>query len=156
MSTAGDRSRTADDPHYVGPWLSAETLNRLPQPRRQFDLNRDPYIARQLRDQDRSEAERRRAQETGTQSGGRTESDWAEAGKRPPRRNARMVAEDRPNPALHPANDTGRDVDRQSFHSRWLVEQRDAALAQARARQDHNNQLNRDQSRRRDGPEPSW
>ena len=44
-----------------GDWLSYEAQMALPTVKRDFDMNRDPHIAAQLRDMDKTEAERRRA-----------------------------------------------------------------------------------------------
>ena len=35
---------------FTGPWLSRENMEAVPGVRRAFDLNRDPYIARQIRE----------------------------------------------------------------------------------------------------------
>ena len=100
---------------YAGPWLDASVLKDLPQARRDFDQNRDPLIARQLADLKKTEAERREGQ----------------AG-----RGAAMVRQDKPAPAPHPTGPLGEAVDRESFNGRWLIEQRDAAFAQAKARRE--------------------
>lgn len=55
-----DRSRKSVAEAYDGPWMSPETLGALPQLKREFDQNRDPYIAKQLRDLEKTEAQRRR------------------------------------------------------------------------------------------------
>lgn len=57
----------------MGPWLSRESMESVPDVRRNFDLNRDPYIARQLRDLDLPESKRREDQASGAQSGGQKE-----------------------------------------------------------------------------------
>ena len=44
-----------------GSWLSFAAQMRLPNIRRAFDLNRDPHIAAQLNDLDKTEAQRRAA-----------------------------------------------------------------------------------------------
>lgn len=103
MSAANDRL-------VNGPWLSNEALARLPGVHRAFDLNRDPYIRRQLLDEDKKESQRR-----GEQSG----------------RGSGMVEKDKPTPAYRPSNSNRESVDRESFRERWLAEQRDAAMAQA-------------------------
>lgn len=102
------------DPLRSGPWLSEEAMAALPNARRDFDLNRDPLVRRQLLDAHRSEAQRR-----GDGSG----------------RGSGMVERDKPNPHPRPPAETGRAVDRTAFSLRWLVEQRDAALAGAAPRQ---------------------
>lgn len=91
-----------------GPWLDASVLNRTPKVRREFDLNRDPYIARQLADLKKTEKERRE----GSSSRGQ------EAGKKkdPP-----------PTPTLKPPRYMRGDADREG----WLLAKRDAALAAA-------------------------
>jgi len=81
---------------------------------RAFDLSRDPYIAKQLRDADKSEAKRREEQ-TGRGSG--------------------MVGRDQPKPVLRPAGKISRAVERQHFQNRWLAEQRDSVMARAAANQ---------------------
>lgn len=99
---------------YAGPWLDAAVLKDMPKVGQAFDQNRDPLIARQLADLKKTEAERREGH----------------AG-----RGAAMVKQDKPAPAPHPTGPLGNAVDRQSFNGRWLAEQRDAAFAQAKARQ---------------------
>ena len=113
---AGDRdtAKRADDPLVNGPWLSNEDMAALPNVTRDFDLNRDPLVGQQLHDMEKTEAQRRG-----------TETD----------RGSGMVERDKPNPRPRPPQETGRPVDNAAFSSRWLVEQRDAALANAASRQ---------------------
>ena len=107
-------SAKRNDALISGPWLSAAARAALPTVRREFDLNRDPLIASQVLDLDKSEAQRR--EETGG-------------------RGSRMVQRDKPDPAAVPPEDMRHDTDRAAFRSRWLVEQRDAVLANAATRQ---------------------
>ncbi|NQW09354.1 MAG: hypothetical protein HQ481_05650 [Alphaproteobacteria bacterium] len=93
MSFARDR---------LGPWLDAGVLQRTPQMHRQFDLNRDPLIARQIADLDKTEAERREGSGAAPQK-----------------------ARDKPAPALKPPLDLRGYADRDG----WLSAQRDAAFA---------------------------
>jgi|GEM_PF-4780675 len=100
-----------------GPWLNTEVLNRVPRVHREFDLNRDPYTAHQLLDLDKTEKQRRDESEgTGVPRG------------------SKMVKRDKPVPTQKPRSETGKSVDRAAFGDRWLVERRDAVLAQAAAR----------------------
>lgn len=90
-----------------GPWLDASVLRRAAQLRREFDLSRDPYIARQLRDLELTEAQRRE----GTGDGPEREKD-------------------KPAPALKPTGDIRTYADREG----WLTAQRDAAFARIAAK----------------------
>lgn len=95
------------------PWLSNEAATGLPQVRREFDRNRDPLIAAQLRDLDKSEAERR-----GEQDGGGT----------------LKKRQDQPQPELKPqyARVTGANGPHVSGHDSnqsWLKAQREAVMA---------------------------
>lgn len=99
------------NPLAEGPWLSRDSMGKLPAVRREFDLNRDPYIRRQILDLEKTETQRREEQ------GGR---------------GSRMVGKDKPAPSLRPPKNTGKNVDRKVFRDKWLAEQRGAAMAQAR------------------------
>lgn len=101
-----------------GPWLSNEAMNNLPRVRRAFDLNRDPMIAKQIRDNEKTESQRRQEQVDGQAGRGST-----------------MVKQDRPAPAPHPTGPDADAVNREAFKERWLTEQRDAAMAQAEEQQ---------------------
>lgn len=102
---------------YLGGWMSPETSQRVPDLRREFDMNRDPLIRKQLLDDEKTEAQRRREQvegETGRGSG--------------------MVEKDQPKFQLRPPPETARPVDRKAFQDRWIIEQREAVLARAEIR----------------------
>lgn len=103
-------------------WLSNDALQSLPTVRRDFDMNRDPMIAAQLQDNNKTEAQRRREQ---------AEQRIRNQSKDNPGRNARMVEEDHPHPAPHPTGPIADAVDNVAFRDRWLAEQRDAAMEQA-------------------------
>ena len=92
--------------NIAGPWLSNEAVTKLPRLRRDFE---GPQSSTYQTGRDRSEGQTARG--------------------------SVMVKQDRPHPAPRPAGPLGEAVDRQAFKERWLVEQRDAALAQAAARQ---------------------
>lgn len=102
-------------PSVTGPWLSNEALAGLPQTKRAFDLSRDPLVRAQIRDQ----AQRDPGQQG--ESGGRGSA---------------MVGQDKAKPNFRPGKDISLPVDRAAFRANWLAEQRDAALAQAKPRQD--------------------
>lgn len=110
------------NPHHDGPWMSAEVLARLPALRRQFDLNRDPSIGAQILD---LEAARRQQQGEIEGSG------------------SGMVRADKPRPEAKPPPEMRRDTDAENFSGRWLEQQRDTAMRNAR----------RQRSRGDDGPE---
>lgn len=112
------RGATRDDPLLDGPWLSNEALSRLPNVGRDFDLSRDPLVRRQLLDLNRSEAQRH-----GDGTG----------------RSSTMIERDQPRPAARPPEEISRPADRAAFSSRWLVEQRDATLANTAPRQPASN-----------------
>jgi hypothetical protein len=112
-----------------GHWLSNEAVTNLPRVRHAFDLNRDPYIRKQIQDNEKSESQRRQEQ-----AGGRTEG------------GSGMVKRDKPVPAPHPPSSMRQSVDRQNFQGRWLAEQRDAVLARAAKPKPEAN-LQRDRSR---------
>lgn len=97
MSVARDR---------LGQWLSAAALSRTARLSREFDLYRDPLIARQLADLHLTEAQRREAAAAGASE------------KR-----------EKPEPALRPSGDMRTHGDREG----WLAAQRDAAFARLAA-----------------------
>ena len=91
-----------------GPWLSRESLEALPEVKRDFDLNRDPFIARQIRDLETKESRRHEEQDGGRATAPKTRH-----------RNT-------PTPSLTvppPANANRRPAG-------WLTAKRDAAMAQ--------------------------
>lgn len=88
------------------PWISRD---KLPPLRREFDMNRDPYVRAQLLDIQKTESQRR--EESG--------------------RGSTMVGKDKPKLNLKPPQETGKQVNDQRFKYDWLKEQRDAAMAQA-------------------------
>lgn len=90
-----------------GSWLSNEAATNLPRVRRSFDLNRDPYIRRQLLEEVVSETQRQQG------------------------RGSAMVKQDKPLPAPHPPSPMRQATERQVFQGRWLAEQRDAAMKRA-------------------------
>ena len=94
-------------PDPTGPWLPT-AYEKLPQLRYQFDLKRDPLIAKQMLDLEKTEAQRREEQ----------------AG--------RSKAQDKPKPELKPKYQRGGDLTQQQS---WLKEQRDQVLAEARLSQ---------------------
>ncbi|MEM9128182.1 MAG: hypothetical protein AAGA97_00415 [Pseudomonadota bacterium] len=93
------------------PWPTGEVLQNLPRVRWDFGRSRDPLIAKQMDDLNKTETERRE-EET--------------------RRQARMVVRDKPQHNLRPPKSMARGSDRRKFASQWLREQRDAAMEQAR------------------------
>lgn len=101
----------------AGPWLSNEALARLPQARREFDLNRDPYGRAQVLDMEGRGPKQR------DQSG----------------RGSGMVGRDKPQPVFRPPKEISRPVDRGAFRSNWLAEQREAAWARATPSQGRSN-----------------
>ena len=95
---------------FTGPWIPA---GQIPDVLREFNLNRDPYIARQIRAQELSEAERREQQ-------GRASN---------------MVEKDKPEFNLTPPASIRKPVERRQFNFNWLREKRDAAFEQAAKQQ---------------------
>ncbi|SDG50903.1 hypothetical protein [Thalassobaculum litoreum] len=93
-----------------GPWLNAEVMNRTPQVHTAFDRSRDPMIARQLDDLEKTESQRR------------GESDG------PVREFSKPAArQDKPEPALKPPPHMRGRADRDG----WLTAERSAAFARA-------------------------
>ena len=104
------RSKPTPAPDVVsGPWLSNDAVNQLPPVRRDFDHNRDPSISLQMRDLNKTEAERR-----DEQSG----------------RGSSMIKRDQPKLTLNPPRQIRTSVDSNRFQSNWLKEQRAAAMEQ--------------------------
>ena len=85
------------------------TFRRAPSQRQAFDHARDPYVSMQLRDMEKTEAQRRGESE---RSG----------------RDSEMVKLDKPFPELRPANENA--PVRESFNRAWLREQREARMAE--------------------------
>ncbi|MGP1275211.1 MAG: hypothetical protein ACQRW7_07315 [Caulobacterales bacterium] len=94
---------------FNGPWMKAETLARLPDLARDFEMNRDPFVAAQVRDLQLSETERREGGGDG----------------------ARMVRNDKPHPVPKPPPEIARPVDTTSFNGRWLAAQYEVARKSA-------------------------
>lgn len=105
------RQKPAHHDVVSAPWMSNEAMAQLPAIRREFDRNRDPMIAKQMRDLGKTETERREEQ-----SG----------------RGSAMVKKDRPMANLNPPKEMARPMDAEQFRGRWLAEQRSAAMAQHR------------------------
>ncbi len=109
-AAAHDRAHAPANDHVTGPWIAPE---KVPPVLRQFQENRDPLIKAQLQDLEKSEAQRR--EESG--------------------RGSAMVGQEKPKLNARPPEEMGRASDRNSFNERWLVEQRDAVLDQAKRQQ---------------------
>ena len=105
-------------PH--GKWLSDDVAMNLPRARWEFDVNRDPLMRRQIEDLAKTEAQRRREQESGGEgtsgNGGR---------------GSKMVKKDKPALNLKPPRNVASEVDRQTFKANWLAEQANAVMAKA-------------------------
>lgn len=101
-----EKTNTSKPRDITGPWLSNEVAAKLPRIQQDFERTRDPV---------NQPSQRQRPDVTA--------------------RGSAMVKQDHPHPAPHPTGPMGEAVDRQSFKDRWLVEQRDAALARASQRQ---------------------
>lgn len=101
----------------TAPWLSSETMARLPPVRREFDLNRDPMLADQLKDLELSEADRRRAQTE--QSGRSGKKDQPKLELKPPRTPAPKMSSPSPVPDLIAAQK----------EEQWLAAERDFVMA---------------------------
>ncbi len=95
------------------PWLSNEAMARLPPLRKEFDMNRDPMLADQLKDLELSEADRRRAQTE--QSGRSGKKDQPKLELKPPH-----IQGPKPSGPMPP--DTQRDEP-------WLAAERDFVMA---------------------------
>ncbi len=83
------------------------TFRRAPSQRQAFDYARDPYVSMQLKDMEKTEAQRR----------GENERNG---------RGSEMVKLDKPFPELRPVNENA--PIRESFNRAWLREQREARL----------------------------
>ena len=104
------RSKPTPAPDVVsGPWLSNDAVSQLPPVRQQFDHSRDPSIAMQMRDLNKTEAKRR-----DEQSG----------------RGSKMIKRDQPKLTLNPPRQIRTSVDSNQFQNSWLKEQRAAAMDQ--------------------------
>jgi hypothetical protein len=89
------------------PWIPTENL---PQLSRDFSVSRDLMVAKQIRDLDKTEAQRR-----GEQSGGNSSAD-------------------KPDHLMQPPPEVRNPVIRSEFEGRWLAAQRDAVLVQSKTR----------------------
>ncbi|GJL72933.1 MAG: hypothetical protein NMNS01_21320 [Nitrosomonas sp.] len=85
------------------------TFHQVPSQRQAFDHARDPYVSMQLKDMEKTEAQRR------------GESERSAHG-------SEMVKQSKPFPELRPANENA--PIRESFNRAWLREQRAARLAE--------------------------
>lgn len=86
-----------------------DSFAQAPSSRREFDHARDPYISKQLKAMEQTEAQRRGESE---RSG----------------RGSEMVKLDKPFPELRPAHEQA--PIRQAFNRAWLREQREARIAE--------------------------
>jgi hypothetical protein len=108
-SFAGKHPELAND--------NPESFRQAPPLHREFDLARDPYIAKQIRAMEQTEAQRRGESE---RSGG----------------GSQMVKRDKPFPELRPEFEQA--PIRETFNRAWLREQREARLADlTRQREQH-------------------
>lgn len=101
------------------PWMSNRTQEVLPVVANDFQRARDPFIAIEMDNLGKTEAQRR--EESSRQSG--------------------MVTKDRPEQNLKPPKNIAQETDARTFSIEWLREQRDAALDQARRYEDAAKQL---------------
>ncbi|MGH8764015.1 MAG: hypothetical protein ACREUR_12445 [Nitrosospira sp.] len=108
-SFAGKHPELAND--------NPESFRQAPPLHREFDLARDPYIGKQIRAMEQTEAQRRGDSE---RSGG----------------GSQMVKRDKPFPELRPEFEQA--PIRETFNRAWLREQREARLADLnRQREQH-------------------
>ncbi|MGJ8534864.1 MAG: hypothetical protein ACSHYC_21945 [Alphaproteobacteria bacterium] len=114
-------------------WLSNRVLEELPTVANDFAYARDPFIAKQMDDLGKTEAERR--EEAARQS--------------------RMVRKDRPHHNLKPPKQFARSIDARQFSREWLREQRGAAMEQARKHDEGAKQIDPPERERHRGREPS-
>lgn len=119
VTPSGTGSATSAATRMTGGWLSPQAQAALPSVHRAFDINRDPFIAAQLADLDKTEAQRR--EETGRQE---------QTG-----RGSSMVGQDKPRLELNPPPEMRRRVHAGSFNQRWLAEQHKAAMASAKQKE---------------------
>ena len=111
------KSRTSYAGHEPNLRRSAPvSLRQLRALRTPFDHARCPYVSRQLKDQSKTEAQRRGEQGRGSM----------------------MIKLHRPSPVLRPKHE--QSILRASFNKAWLKEQRRARLAQPRAEKTNNTQ----------------
>jgi hypothetical protein len=116
-----------------------DSFRNAPAHRREFDMVRDPYIAKQIRAMELTEAQRRGESE---RSGG-----------------SEMVKRDKPQPELRPKHEQA--PIRETFNRAWLREQREARLNElerqrAERRESPEHSMHRDweeQKQRQHGPE---
>lgn len=113
-SFAGKHPELAND--------NPESFRQAPPLHREFDLARDPYIAKQIRAMEQTETQRRGESEHG-------ESERSGGG-------SQMVKRDKPFPELRPEFEQA--PIRETFNRAWLREQREARLADLnRQREQH-------------------
>lgn len=168
-----DNSKKSVAHLYDGPWMRPEVLAKLPQLGWQFDKNRDPYIARQMRDLDKPEAQRRRESvayearlkfrpayriQAIEQDNARGDTDRGDTsrGEQTGGRASNMVSKSQPKANLRPSEHIARPVDQSTFKQAWLKEQRDAVMARVKSeRQDQSQERSHDitQERQMKGPE---
>lgn len=98
----------------TAPWLKRQVLDRLPNVRREFDMNRDPLIRNQMVDGGEGE--------TGNQLEQLDEESWFIEAPRHEVAGSRMVKTDRPQPVPPPPQSTRHAVNRAAFNERWLDE----------------------------------
>lgn len=108
-----------------------------PDVRHEFDRNRDPMIAAQMADLDKTEAERRSESEQ-----------WEEA-----RRNSKMVEDEKTSLDHKPSWHMRAPQDRSDFNQNWLREQIEAA--HEHRQREAGFQAGREQIRQQDRPGPT-
>ena len=99
-------------------WISYDAV---PQVLRAFNMNHDFYIQAQMPDMKKTESQQR-----------------GEQGKS----GSGMVKKDKPKALLQPPSKIRDFVDKKDFQSRWLIEQRESVLEQAKINQSRNKRSN--------------
>lgn len=94
---------TSASKHIEGPWLSREAMDNLPEVKRDFDRNRDPYLRAQMDDE---EPERQ-----------------GQSGK--------TRIQDKPKPEPKPKGQMRRAAERAAYVDGWLSQQRKQAMSKA-------------------------
>lgn len=107
-----------------GPWIAPEKLETIPALRREFDMNRDPLVALQIKDSDKTEAERRRENSTASETTGRAGEGRSNSGS------TGNASEPKPAFNLTPSPEISAPLDRAHHFQRLNEERRDAFLRQ--------------------------
>ncbi|WP_430415662.1 hypothetical protein [Parasphingorhabdus sp.] len=128
VTPAGHGSATSHASRVNGNWLSAQAQAALPRVHQEFDKSRDPLIAMQLADADKTEAQRRGEQDSGGGQSGKA----IRANDNPTTQHGARRRTDKPTQTAKPPPDNpsaSAPIDPELTSGAWLQKQHATAMA---------------------------